>query len=351
MRRLASIRRIDRLEPIPGADKIEVAMVDGWKVVVAKDVGHQEGDLIVYCEVDSFLPIKPEYEFLRKSSYKKMGDKEGFRLKTIRLRGQISQGLVLPISVLKGKIDFGPALSFEDSIENMLGQDVSDILGIVKYEKPIPAQLSGKVKGNFPSFLQKTDEERVQNLDISEIAGEEWDVTEKVDGTSFTCYKHEGQFGVCSRNLELVETEDNTYWQVARKYNLEKALPNHYAIQGEIIGPGIQGNKYGLKEPKLLVFTFYSIKHGIYLNNNEHISQPMTVQQMLEVMTPSSPDLEMVPTLPTNRFSHDITVDDILEMAEGESELRSGVDREGLVFRLVENPDISFKAISNKFLL
>lgn len=346
MRRLASIRRIDRLEPIPGADKIEVATVDGWKVVVAKDVGHQEGDLIVYCEVDSFLPIKPEYEFLRKSSYKKMGDKEGFRLKTIRLRGQISQGLVLPISVLKGKIDFGPGLSFEDSIENMLGQDVSDILGIVKYEKPIPAQLSGKVRGNFPSFLQKTDEERVQNLDISEIAGKEWDVTEKVDGTSFTCYKYEGQFGVCSRNLELTETEDNTYWQVARKYNLERALPNDYALQGEIIGPGIQGNKYGLKEPKLLVFAFYSIRRRMYLNSNE------SIQGMLEaVMRRTSPDLEMVPTLPTKRFNQNIVVDDILRMAEGESKLKSGVEREGLVFKSVDHHNWSFKAISNKFLL
>ena len=98
---LASVRVIKDISPIEGADKIEVATVDGWKVVVAKDVGHKVGDMVIYCEIDSFLPIREEFEFLRKSSYKKMGDEEGFRLRTIKLKGQISQGLILPLSILE----------------------------------------------------------------------------------------------------------------------------------------------------------------------------------------------------------------------------------------------------------
>jgi len=90
-RKLATIRKITDIRPIEGADMIELATVGGWSVVVAKDVGHKVGNSVVYCEIDSFLPIKEEFEFLRKSSYKKMGDQEGFRLKTIRLRGQLSQ--------------------------------------------------------------------------------------------------------------------------------------------------------------------------------------------------------------------------------------------------------------------
>jgi hypothetical protein len=147
-RKLASVQRILEIRPIEGADAIELAIINSWQVVVAKNVGHKVDDFVVYCEIDSFLPIREEFEFLRKSSYKKMGDQEGFRLKTIKLRGQVSQGLVVPIHVL-------PLLEMVHE-----GQDVTEILGIVKYEPPIPAQLAGKAKGYFPNFLRKTDEER-----------------------------------------------------------------------------------------------------------------------------------------------------------------------------------------------
>jgi RNA ligase (TIGR02306 family) len=99
-RKLATIRKIKDIVPIEGADAIELALVDGWQVVVAKNVGHKVGDKVVYCEIDSFLPIKEEFEFLRKSSYKKMGDQEGFRLKTIKLKNTLSQGLILPYSII-----------------------------------------------------------------------------------------------------------------------------------------------------------------------------------------------------------------------------------------------------------
>ncbi len=156
-RKLASCRIISDIKPIEGADKIELVFVDGWKVVVAKDVGHKVGDLVIYCEIDSFLPIREEFEFLRKSSYKKMGDQEGFRLRTIKLRGQVSQGLILPISVLNP-----PDTNIY--VEPFVGLDVTEMLDIVKYEPPIPAELAGKVKGSFPSYIPKTYEERVQNL-------------------------------------------------------------------------------------------------------------------------------------------------------------------------------------------
>ena len=244
-RKLATVRIINDIQPIDGADMIELAIVDGWKVVVAKNVVHKVGDMVIYCEIDSFLPVKEEFEFLRKSSYKKMGDQEGFRLKTIKLRGQVSQGLILPIHVL-------PLLEMVHE-----GQDVTEMLGIVKYEPPIPAELAGKVKGLFPSFIWKTDEERVQNL-ASEYElyktknkdGMKFYVTEKLDGSSATYYFNNNEFGVCSRNLELLETEGNTFWKVARELDIENKLRNlgyNICIQGELIGEGIQGNPYRIK--------------------------------------------------------------------------------------------------------
>lgn len=158
MRKLASIKIIDNIKPIEGADMIELASVGGWNVVVAKDVDHKAGDMVIYCEIDSFLPIREEFEFLRKSSFKKIGDQEGFRLKTIKLRGQVSQGLILPLNVL-----LRTGVSSDDVYEDL---DVTGMLGIQKYEPPIPAELAGKVKGLFPSFIRKTDEERCLSEDV-----------------------------------------------------------------------------------------------------------------------------------------------------------------------------------------
>jgi RNA ligase (TIGR02306 family) len=235
LRKLATIRKITDIRPIEGADKIEIATVGGWNVVVAKDVEHKVGNSVVYCEIDSFLPIKEEFEFLRKSSYKKMGDQEGFRLKTIRLRGQLSQGLILPISVV-------PITQFATGHDLPEGLDVTEMLGIVKYEPPIPAELSGKVKGGFPSFLRKTDEERVQNLvkeyeEYKLTSEHQFYMTEKLDGSSATFYMNESEFGVCSRNLELLETEGNTFWKVARELDLENKfkIKGNICLQGELI--------------------------------------------------------------------------------------------------------------------
>lgn len=318
-RKLASIRKIKSLVPIEGADFIELAKIDGWQCIVKKGE-FQVGDLCVYFEIDSFLPIEPKYEFLRKSSYKKMGEKEGFRLRTIKLKGQLSQGLALPLS------------SFEGLSEEPVGTDVTERLGVEKYEKPIPPQLSGVVKRYFPSFIRKTDQERVQNISEEVLRGH-WYMTEKLDGTSFTCYKYEGEFGVCSRNLELKETEDNLYWRIARENKLEELCPEGFAIQGEIVGPGIQYGGYTNK-PTLFVFHIWDIKAQQYLDLIKAERWTMKL------------GLEFVPVLGVVEITPD--TDKILELAEGVSYIDDKTEREGLVFY---KDAFSFKAISNKYLL
>ena len=353
-RKLATVRKISDLSPIDGADKIEVATIDGWKIVVAKDVGHKVGDMVVYCEIDSFLPIREEFEFLRKSSYKKMGDQEGFRLKTIRLRGQVSQGLVLPLSVLKNtdvvmtkvtKKEWGNQIELfaEDGAPMVnIGDDVTELLGIVKYEPPIPAELAGKVKGLFPSFLRKTDEERIQNLssEYEKLKNQKFYVTEKLDGSSATFYFKDGVFGVCSRNLELLESEGNTFWKVAKELNLEnklKEVPYNLCIQGELIGEGIQGNPYKIKGQTVRFFNSFNIdtQENLDYKGFEHL------MDMLELQT--------VPII-SEDFTLPETIEELLKYADDKSKLNSNFDREGIVVRTLDRT-VSFKVISNQFLL
>ena len=333
LRKLASIRKISDIQIIPGADMIELAIVDGWKVVVAKNVEHKVGDMVVYCEIDSFLPIKEEFEFLRKSSYKKMSDgTEGFRLRTIKLKGQVSQGLILPLKDLQ--------LPNKDLLE--VGMDVTNLLGISKYEPPIPAELSGKVKGLFPSFLRKTDEERIQNLsdEYENLKQHKFYVTEKLDGSSATFYSKDGVFGVCSRNLELLETEGNTFWKVARELKLEEWLTSqdvNYSIQGELIGESIQGNPYKIKGQTVGFFNAFNIDTQEYLGLEEF-------EKLI-----SSMGLKSVPIL-DREFTLPDTIDELLTYADEKSVLNSNFDREGVVIRSLDRK-ISFKVISNKFLL
>jgi len=331
-RKLASVVKIVDIQPIPGADAIVVATVKGWKVVV-KVNEYKVGDLAVYYEIDSFLPIRPQFEFLRKSSYKRMGSSEGFRLKTIRLRGQISQGLLTPIP---------------EGISNPKeGDDLTEALDIVKYEPPIPAQLAGKIKGTFPSFIPKTDEIRIQNFE-SEVGfspvGERAYVTEKLDGTSFTCYFNNGVFGVCGRNWELSETSDNSLWRMANVLQLKEKMTKHgknIALQGELIGAGINGNLYGLSDHKLYFFTGYDIDKGRRMFFDE-------LEWVLFGL-----QLQMVPVLEKYGFvipNESNIVDYMLKYAEGKSVLNMEVDREGVVVRGLER-EFSFKAISNTYLL
>jgi RNA ligase (TIGR02306 family) len=338
-RKLASVRKIIDLSPIEGADKIELATIDGWKVVVAKDVNHKVGDLIVYCEVDSFLPIREEFEFLRKTSFKKMGDQEGFRLKTIRLRGQISQGLIVPLDVL-----LKHGVSSDDVFE---GLDVTGMLDIIKYEPPVPAELSGKVKGLFPSFIRKTDEERVQNLSseyekyrAKNKLGGKFYVTEKLDGSSATFYVKDEVFSVCSRNLELLETEGNTFWKVARELDLEgklRTLDFNVCLQGELIGEGVQGNPYKIKGQTVRFF------NGFNIDTQENIPFLEFVELTQKLGLKTVPILEFDFDLPNS-------IDNMLEYAESPSILNTNFSREGVVVRSYDRT-ISFKSISNQFLL
>ena len=327
MRKLASVRKIAGISPIPGADAIELAIVDGWKCVTKKGE-FQVGDLVIYCEIDSFLPIKPEFEFLRKSSFKKMGDEEGFRLRTVKLRGQISQGLLIPTSVLDN-----PA---------SLGDDVTEQLGIQKYEPPIPACLGGSVVGPFPSVISKTDEERIQNLasDYESYLGKPFFVTEKIDGTSFTAFFDNGELGICGRNWQLAEDDTNSYWRMANQLDLRtkfESLGRRLAVQGELIGPGIQSNRYKLKQQQLLVFNVFDIDKFAYLDKSE-------TNELCETL-----GVEQVPYLETRTVPE--SMDEILDLAEGKSVLNSQTEREGLVWVNGSGADrISFKTISNKFL-
>jgi RNA ligase (TIGR02306 family) len=338
MRKLATIRKIDALRPIPDADAIECAVVGGWTAVVKKGE-YAAGDLAVYCEIDSWIPhaLAP---FLSKSKEPRVFDGiQGERLRTMKLRGQLSQGLLLPLSTL----------TMIDS-ELFEGLDVSFPLGIVKYEAPIPAQLAGEVKGMFPGWIQKTDQERVQNLkeELDYWLREQhvWEVTEKLDGSSMTVYLRDGEFGVCSRNLELKPSETNSLWKVAVRNDLELKLrraDRNLALQGELIGEGIQGNPYKQKGQEFFLFDIYDIDTSKYFTPAE---RKAFVQEH---------DIKHVPVLAFGAELSDTlgvnSIDGILRFAEGKSVMGMiGCEREGVVFKS-KAMQCSFKAISNKFLL
>jgi RNA ligase (TIGR02306 family) len=326
MRKLASVRRVNDVKDHPNADKLAIYKVDGWNVI--DGIGkYKVGDMIIYCEIDSYLPVKPEFEFLRRSSFKKMGILEGFRLKTIRLRGILSQGLLISMDVLP------------DGHEYEEGENVTDVLGIVKYERPLPANLNGEVYGDFPSFVRKTDEDRVQNMDYADLSTHTYTVTEKLDGSSCTYYFHEGHFGVCSRNLELLESDKNTLWNVAQNYEIAEKLERlgkSIAIQGELIGLGIQKNMYKLNENDFRLFKVFDIREGTYYSMDEMISLAD------ELGVPSVPMLDRSFRLPDS-------VDELLGYADGKSELSDAL-REGVVLYSNEYENVHFKVISNKFL-
>jgi RNA ligase (TIGR02306 family) len=211
MRKLASIQTVNAVGSIPNADAIERVRVLGWWVV-AKKGEHKSGDALVYCDIDSLLPERPEFEFLRATSFKPAHDDlpAGFRIKTVKLRGQVSQGICFPLAIL-------PVGTATEE-----GADVTDLLGVRKWEPPLPVGMGGKVKGAFPGFLPKTDETRVQVLEpvLARHRGKTFHVTEKLDGTSFTAFLRDGVFGVCSRNLWMDEADEtNVLVRVARRLN------------------------------------------------------------------------------------------------------------------------------------
>lgn len=365
-RKLATIRIISDLQPIDGADRIELAKIDGWQVVVQKGL-HNIGDKIVYCELDSWIP-HVVCDLSKGQPPRVYEGIEGQRLKTIRLRGVLSQGLVLPLKSLGIKHPEQTEKDRQMFIPE--GMDVSEQLKIIKWEKPIPATLAGTVKGNFPTHLfPKTSAERIQNIRQSEFDEylEYWDFvcTEKLDGTSFSCYFDGSNFGVCSRNLELKETDDNLYWKIARKYNLEQILLRIFeytchesmngfrlVIQGEIIGPNIQDNPYKLKDHELNIFSIFNINSKKYFPFDEvtrfcseyEIPRVPLIQSELNQ---GESFTNIVPFIFRNNMK---TKEQFLQFAEGKTRFDSSVEREGLVF-FSHKHQTNFKVISNKFLL
>ncbi len=334
MRKLASIQKIEEVQPIEGADQIEKARVLGWWVVIKKGQ-FKAGDLAIYFEIDSLLPVTSQFEFLSKGQKPKQTITddgklvEGWRLKTIRLRGQVSQGLLKPLS------DFPEITATEPGI------DLTDTIGVYKFDPPLPASISGESKGYIPGFIPKTDEERIQSIPelLEKLRGKRLYITSKLDGTSTTIFKYENEFNVCGRTLNYIEDDKNVMWRIANHYNLKEKLPDGFAIQGECIGESIQDNRQRIKGQDIYVFYVIDIAKAEYLG--------------LEEMKRFVAELGMktVPIIDDN-FILDHTVDQLLKMANGPSPLNPSVPQEGIVFRLYNSTKkVSFKSISNEYLI
>lgn len=350
MRHLASIQTISALSPIPGADAIEVARVLGWNVVVKRGE-FQIGDLVVYCEIDSLLPERPEFEFLRKGCYKVRVEHNGsvimpggFRIRTVKLRGQVSQGICFPLSILP------------ESVEPVEDLDVTEALGIMKYDVEALAEAYARIPGapsirvqTFPSFIPRTDETRVQSnmKEIRKWEGVEASITEKLDGSSITIFVRGDDVGVCSRN-NILPLEDTSNAMVAWAHGVDMVhrmtaarafLGYDFALQGEFIGPKVQGNKYGLASHQVRIFGGYMIADCRYMNALE-------VWELVTLL-----GLEHVPEYPDASAIH-LDVDRWVEMSKGASSLNTAIPQEGIVVRAYRgNERLSFKVINPDFLL
>ena len=356
MRKLASIRTISGIEPIKDKDRIELVHIDGWQVIVKKGE-FKRGDKCVYVEIDSVMPEKPEFEFLRKCN---------FRIKTIKMGGVISQGICFPLSIL-------PPGDYQ------LDQDVTQLLGIKQYEATMDKDRSEpdasvpqkksflmrfkwyrryvkkhKKRGassQFPSQISKTDEIRIQNAPFLLNDNGKYVMTEKVDGSSgsFLLVRHRSkipfvkpklEYIVCSRNLRRPVKDDTIYWNVSDRYNIESVLRSlignaeWVAIQGECVGPKVQKNKYGVNKNDLYVFNL------IYPTGRVG---SLEAKRLVEER-----GMKFVPIVSEGSYLPD-TVEEMLALADGKSALADTL-REGLVVRSLDGTK-SFKAVSNQFLL
>lgn len=353
-RKLARLVVLDEVVAHPNADALDLVTIGGWRVVAQKGL-YVTGDIACYFEVDSWIPteIAP---FLSKDKEPKVYEGvKGERLKTIRLRGELSQGLLIPVKELPN----GDKIAELVTNELLAGFDVdlTETLGILKWERPVNANLAGLARGNFPSFLRKSDQERVQNLKrqyqdaVNSL--EEFNVTYKLDGSSFTGYLREydgGEgkvitIGVCSRNLDLKfeGNEGNLFVQTFIKYDIEAKLRAYHqatgrslAVQGEMCGVGIQSNFEGLDDVQLFIYNVFDIDKQQYLLPGEarHVCNDL--------------DLQMVPTY-NLRMTLPATIGELLLMADGPSGL-NGKYREGLVLKSLTR-QFSMKAISNRYLI
>jgi len=340
MRELATVREISAILPIENADAIELAIVDGWQSVVKKGE-FSVGDPICYIEIDAWVPHSLAPFLSKGKEPREYNGVKGERLRTIKLRGTLSQGLIIRYAdafVVDMESGGYGVKEFE------VGTDVTEFLGIQKWEKPMSAQLRGMARGNFPLEIPKTDQPRIQNLSRNweQLMQHTWQVTEKLHGSSATFYlDKDGVFHVCSRNIDLKESEDNSYWKLARKLGIEQIMRDvgmqGVAIQGEMIGAGINGNQYGV-DLDFYVFDIYDVNAGKY-------RLPMEVEYITAHL-----GIKHVPVVKIGYKIGTNTVQDILQSAEGASYINSS-NREGLVFKSSTHPDMSFKAVSNSWLL
>ena len=358
MRTLASLSTIKSLSPIEGSDFLELAEMTNnfWKVVVKKGE-HKVGDKVVYFEIDSFLPVAPPYEFLRERCYKRFEKfgvlvAEGFRLKTVKLRGQISQGLILPINA------FDTPKFYAQSD----GDDWTFFLGVRHYDevreqydcKP----LSSESRGAFPSWIVKTDEERLQNLPEyftdNLVKDVEFECTEKMDGSSMTVYYNRNldpdqRYGVCSRNVNFKLDSDCKWVAMAKKLGLEEKLKDitmdgfitGLVIQGELVGPNIQGNRDKRDETEFFVFRIMAFTKGspggMWLDTEHRLN----LCDML--------GLKHVPIIKRDWkvFQELTTFDAFMNYVDAKTSRGNRI--EGMVWK---SPDgvVSFKVINNKYL-
>ena len=330
MRHLVTIQKVKAISPIPDSDFLELAHVMGWQCVVKKGE-FKPGDMGVYFEVDSFLPIDERYEFLRASSYRDNADNgRGFRIRTMKMRGQLSQGLLLPLE------------KFPELVGMAEGADVTEKLGVKKWYIPETANAGGTIIGERPSGIPASDEIRIQSaLELLEqLNGKPYYITTKMDGTSGIVYYIEGKLGCCSRNKEIADEEGALYWLPVYKYDLKEKLAGlgrNLVLTGEIIGPGIQKNKLRLSEIEWNVFDVKDHDTNKYLPYDEAV----------KVCTQLG--LKTVP-LEERGEKFNYSLETLLEKARGK--YPSGLDKEGIVVRLAMSPKaISFKVINNDFLL
>ena len=343
MRKLASVQRIWKIEPIEGADRIELAHVLGWQCVVNKGQ-FQPMDIGVYFEIDSFLPIRPEFEFMRTSSYKKtdiMG--EGFRLRTMRFRGQISQGLLLPLSQVP-----------EIPADAEIGTDVTDLLGVRKWEIEERATTGGTVIGTLPYDIPHTDETRVQEEPelIQAFAGLEYYISTKMDGSSHSIGIDENGFHVTGHNYEYKDDGNSSFYELVKARGYREKMEafakenglTALTIQGELCAPGIQRNRLRLSKPEWYVFTVRENGKRVGLN------------RMLEVCAALGMEHVPIEEVGVDLPSKYPTVEALLERADGD--YPNGGKKEGIVVRPTEpvfcpliSASLSMKIVSNKYLL
>ena len=353
MRKLASIRIIEKISPIEGADKIELAHTGLWQCVVSKNQ-FKVGEKAVFFEIDSALPVEDlRYEFLKTRCLKRWSKgprllKEVIRIRTCKFKGEISQGLFMPLSSY-------PELTLE---EQTVGFNLTEKLKVLHYDEIAEhmfllnrkAQLSGDQKGPFPSFIPKTDEERLQNLPeyFTEKLDVEFECTEKFDGSSLTIFyaptiRACDPFGVCSRNFELKinETSNNNFVAMAKELDLENKLKNlnlDIAIQGELVGPGINSNRDFYEDYDYRVFRIYDCKNRKFL-------PPLERRNLCERL-----NLKHVKIIKDNWkvFQDFKTFNDFLEFVQGKTD--RGYEREGMVWKSIDG-FTSFKVINNQYLL